>query len=218
MFDEPGTKGTNKDRFIRIRWQDTFETDSRFIYYGKETRNEYRLTRFGKRFPFLRDENVGDLFILCHIEDNYYEGFVLQTDDDIEDFFTEFNISATETNQLIKNVPVVKEDNVLQECFDNYIQSLIIDFPPSIELASRARLCYNLSNKINNDSLLKNPDKNLLGWINTEFELFKSLENDRYKELLTKPFSSITEFIDTANTILNRRKSRAGKSLRASFV
>ncbi len=213
MFDEPGTKGTNKDRFIRIRWQDTFETDSRFIYYGKETRNEYRLTRFGKRFPFLRDENVGDLFILCHIEDDYYEGFVLQTDDDIEDFFTEFNISASETNKLIKNVPVVKEDNVLQECFDNYIQSLIIDFPPSIELASRARLCYNLSNKINNDSLLKNPDKNLLGWINTEFELFKSLENDRYKELLTKPFGSITEFIDTANTILNRRKSRAGKSL-----
>lgn len=213
MFDKPGVKGTNKDRFVKIKWQDSFETDSRFIYYGQKSRNEYRLTRFGKGFPFLKEENVGDLFILCHISDDYYEGFVLQTDDDIEDFFTEFNISASETNQLIKNVSVEKEENVLQKCFNEYIQSLTIDFPASIELAKQARVCYNIANRLTSEVLLKNPDKNLLGWINTEFELFKSLENDRYKELLTKPFGSITEFIDTANTILNRRKSRAGKSL-----
>jgi len=213
MFDEPGVKGTNKDRFVRIRWQDSFETDSRFIYYGQKSRNEYRLTRFGKGFPFLKEENVGDLFILCHIIDDYYEGYVLQTDDDIEDFFTEFNISASETNQLINKSPVESEENILQKCFAKYINSLKIDFPSSIDLASQARLCYNQSNKLNPEILLKNPDKNLLGWINTEFELFKTLENDRYKELLIKPFDSITEFIDTANTILNRRKSRAGKSL-----
>ena len=44
MFDAPGIKGTNKDRFIKIRWQNDFETVSRFIYYGSGTRNEYRLT------------------------------------------------------------------------------------------------------------------------------------------------------------------------------
>ena len=26
MFDAPGIKGTNKDRFIKIRWQNDFET------------------------------------------------------------------------------------------------------------------------------------------------------------------------------------------------
>ena len=65
FFQKPGEKGTNKDKYVTIKWQDSFETSSRFIYYGKGTRNEYRLTRFGKRFPFLNDENIGDLLIIC---------------------------------------------------------------------------------------------------------------------------------------------------------
>jgi hypothetical protein len=47
-------KSKNKDEFITINWQDDFETSSRFIYYGVGSRNEYRLTRFGRGFPFLR--------------------------------------------------------------------------------------------------------------------------------------------------------------------
>lgn len=66
MFDTPGVKGENKDRFVQIKWQNDFTTASRFIYYGQGTRNEYRLTRFGRGFPFLTEDNVGDLFILSH--------------------------------------------------------------------------------------------------------------------------------------------------------
>lgn len=33
LFDKPGVKGSNQDRFVKIRWQNDFETDSRFIYY-----------------------------------------------------------------------------------------------------------------------------------------------------------------------------------------
>ena len=51
-FDTPGVKGENKEHFVKIKWQSDFETTSRFIYYGNGTRNEYRLTRFGKGFPF----------------------------------------------------------------------------------------------------------------------------------------------------------------------
>ena len=51
FFDKPGIKGENKDKFITIKWQDDFETESRLIYYGVGTRNEYRLTRFGLGFP-----------------------------------------------------------------------------------------------------------------------------------------------------------------------
>ena len=118
MFGVPGVKGTNKERLIKIKWQNDFETNSRFIYYGQGTRNEYRLTRFGRGFPFLTENNVGDLFILSHILDEYYEGFVLQSDDDIEEFFSAFNISSNETNCLIeKNNIVTAEDNLLL-CFE----------------------------------------------------------------------------------------------------
>src|SRR5258708_2326554 len=55
FFDSPGEKGSIKDNFIKIKWQDDFETESRAIYYGQGTRNEYRLTRFGRGFPFLTE-------------------------------------------------------------------------------------------------------------------------------------------------------------------
>src|SRR5690348_8958935 len=67
FFDSPGVKGSNKDSLVKIKWQDDFETDSRFIYYGQETRNEYRLTRFKRGFPFRRDETVGDLLIIAKL-------------------------------------------------------------------------------------------------------------------------------------------------------
>jgi type II restriction enzyme len=56
FFDSQGVKGENKDRHNTIRWQDDFETSSRFIYYGVGTRNEYRLTRLGRGFPFLLED------------------------------------------------------------------------------------------------------------------------------------------------------------------
>jgi hypothetical protein len=213
MFDEPGIKGQNKDRFVSIKWQDTFETQSRFIYYGRGTRNEYRLTRFGRGFPFLRDDNVGDLFILCHIGDDYYEGYVLQSDEDIEEFFLEFNISATETNCLINRESVISTEDILLGCFMRYVASVKIDFPSSIDLATHARNCYMNSHKISESVVRGKPDENLLKWIGAEYELFKVFENDRYKELISTPFQTVTEFVNSANSILNRRKSRAGKSL-----
>ncbi len=33
LFDKPGEKGSNKDKFVKIRWQDDFTTESRFICY-----------------------------------------------------------------------------------------------------------------------------------------------------------------------------------------
>ena len=64
-FDTPGVKGENKDKMVKVKWQDDFTTDSRFIYYGQGTRNEYRITRFGKGFPFFEEDNVGDLLIIA---------------------------------------------------------------------------------------------------------------------------------------------------------
>lgn len=213
MFDAPGLKGENKDRYIRIKWQDDFETESRFIYYGKGTRNEYRLTRFGKGFPFLKDENVGDLLILAHIGEDFYEGFVLQSDDDIENFFSEFNMSSSETNRLIDKNNIVSTEDKLLECFNLFIHKLEADFPTSIEMARHARMCYLNAYNVTPNAIIHEPDKNILKWLDTEYELFKVIENDRYKNVLTSPFQTVSEFIDVANSILNRRKSRAGKSL-----
>ena len=101
LFDTLGKKGENKDKLVKVKWQDDFVTESRFIYYGQGTRNEYRITRFGKNFPFFEEDNVGDLLIITQQSEDYYHGFILQTDQDIDDFFAYFNLSSEMTNQLI---------------------------------------------------------------------------------------------------------------------
>lgn len=213
MFDTPGIKGQNKERFITIKWQNDFETQSRFIYYGQGTRNEYRLTRFGRGFPYLNSDNVGDLFILNHIDDDFYEGYVLQSDDDIEDFFAALNISSSESNHLINKNNYVSAEYKLLQCFQNYLKSVQVDFPTSFDLAFNARNCYINSYNIQDSVIKVNPDENLLKWINAEYQLFKVFENDRYNHRINTPFQTVEELVNCANTILNRRKSRAGKSL-----
>ncbi|KAA9042299.1 restriction endonuclease [Ginsengibacter hankyongi] len=213
IFPEPGIKGSNKDKYVTIKWQDSFETSSRFIYYGTGTRNEYRLTRFGKGFPFLSDENIGNLLIICKKSDEYYEAFVLKTDEDIDDFFAELNISSTDTNGIIpKQFEQTAAEN-LYECFLKFLSSLKIDFPTTIELAKNARNCYNNAYSITDKIIKANPDKEILNWLDAEFQLFKTIENDRYLKRIQTPFETVEELVITANTILNRRKSRAGKSL-----
>lgn len=44
-------------RTVKIRWQDDFITESSFTYY--ESKNELRITRFGRGFPFLKPEQTG---------------------------------------------------------------------------------------------------------------------------------------------------------------
>ncbi|MGL4807028.1 MAG: type II restriction endonuclease, partial [Bacteroidales bacterium] len=213
MFETPGVKGENKDRFIKIKWQDDFETESRFIYYGKGSRNEYRLTRFGKGFPFLREQNVGDLLILAHIEEDQYEGFVLSHDLDIEAFFTEFNLTSDLTNRLIsKDNSVNIQDRMTLE-FMRFINQCQTDFPTSAEMSDTARTVYNQLNRLNPAKILKSTDQVLLEWIDTEYSLFKTFENIRYQDKLSAPFPNVEELIMFANSILNRRKSRAGKAL-----
>lgn len=213
MFDRPGEKGANKDKFITIKWQGSFETSSRFIYYGAKTRNEYRLTRFGKGFPFLQDESIGDLLILCKKSNDYYEAFILQTDDEIEDFFAELNISSTDTNGIIPKQFEKKLKEELFQCFIAFLKSIKTDFPTTLELATNARNCYNKTYSITEKEIKLNPDQGILNWLDAEFELFKAIENDRYSEIIKKPFKTVEELVESANTILNRRKSRAGKSL-----
>ena len=205
-------KGTNIDIPIRIRWQDEFNTDSRFKYYGVGTRNEYRITRFGRGFPFLNDDNVGDLLVLARYDTDYYEAFVLQSDEDIDDFFSCFNLSYDKTNQIIDvNQAELPEQRLLALIKD--FVTRYADFPDTRIMAKGARDCFNVANKIEVNNLTTNPDNVLLGWLDTEYALFKYMEEKVYSNILAQPFSSIDTFVAMANEVLNRRKSRAGKSL-----
>lgn len=211
LFSEPGIKGSNKERWVKVKWQDGALTDTRFIYYGQGTRNEYRITNFGKGFPYLRPAYTGALFVLIRHTPDDYQGFVLNTDGEIEEFLSAFAMTPAETNKLIFPglAPESTKEKVL---IDQYIASLTEDFPPSEEMSATAR---EINEKVfrNSNTVISNPDKILLDWTDAEYRLFKAIEHARYGDSIMKGFDNYDDFVSTANQIINRRKSRAGKSL-----
>lgn len=212
LFNTPGIKGENKDKMVEIKWQDDFTTQSRFIYYGQGTRNEYRVTRFGKNFPFFEEDNVGDLLIIAQYNENYYYGFVLQRDQDIDDFFAYFNLSPEMTNQLIDINQANSPERRLEININNIVSSYE-QFPETRLMAQFARETYNSAHNITDKEICTVPDKLLLKWIDTEYCLFRRFEEKVYSPIYSAPFKSCQELIKFSNIILNRRKSRAGKSL-----
>lgn len=211
LFDTPGIKGENKSRFVKIHWQDEFTTDSRFIYYGTGTRNEYRITRFGRGFPYLRPEHTGDLLVFVKKDSDDYAGYLLETEDDINAFLDAFALSPTDTGTIIQKECLCLDTQV-ELAFVKFIDSLNVDFPASVDMSATARKIFN--DVFNNEeNIVRNPDEQLIAWIDMEYRLFRRIEFSRYGEIITKGFSSVEHFIEIANMVLNRRKSRAGRSL-----
>lgn len=214
LFDTPGEKGSNKERAVEVEWDYGQATHCCFKYYGNKTRDEYRITRFGRNFPYLREEYTGSLLVMVKLSYDQFAGFVIQEDEEIEKFFELFDITPTGSDCLISKSEHLSIDNgYTKETFMSLFFKHNHDFPSSKEMAFWAEkyelLVHNCTRRITRES----PDNTLLKWIDNEYMLFKSLEELVYKPIYSKPFESANDLIAFANHILNRRKSRAGKSL-----
>lgn len=197
-------------RDVKIKWQDDFFTDSCFTWY--ESKNELRITRFGRGFPLLRPEYTGALFVLAQFSDVDYEGYVLNTEDEMQQYLEAFGLTPAETNRPVeinRTDPAVKEKKEI----DSYIRGLAEDFPASAEMSAAARLIHFSVYLGSRESVRTDPDKILLDWTDQEYRLFRAIEHSRYGDTVAAGFRSVDDFIVMANKVLNRRKSRAGKSL-----
>ncbi len=211
IFDVPGTKGEQLERYVTISWHGWGDTESRFIYYGQKTRNEYRVTRFGRGFPFLKEEQTGALFVFVKMQEDEYSAFVLNAEEEIDEFLDFFGISPTETNALLSLDLCQPEERERIE-FQKFIEGLTVDFPSSLDISKAAQHIQGVVYD-HDEYIISKPDDKLLDWTSVEYRLFKVIEQTRYGNLVSKGFPSMDLFIDTANQVLNRRKSRAGKSL-----
>lgn len=192
-----------------IKWQNDFSTSCTFTWY--ESKNELRITGFGKGFPLLRPEYTGALFVMVKKSDVEYLGFIFNTDEDIQEFLDSFGLTPAETNrpiELNRVNPEIKE----KQAIDSFISELKVDFPSSIEMSSAARIIqYQVY--LNRHLTVSDPDTMLLRWTEEEYRLFRAIEHSRYGETVSRGFKTVDDFIVLANQVLNRRKSRAGKSL-----
>lgn len=196
-------------RTVKIKWQDGSITESCFTWYA--SKREYRITKFGRNFEFLHEEYTGALFVLSKLSDEDYEGFFLNTDDEIQSFLNAFGMSPTDAGNLIN------KENMSPEIAEKTIFDLIIEetggiFPESTEMSYNARRAYEYITK-NTRDIIVNPDRCIVKWTETEYRLFRYYEQIQYGSQIKAGFNTVEEFVNYANKVLNRRKSRAGKSL-----
>lgn len=212
FFNSPGVKGSNLEKEVEITWQKDFITHSTAKYYGVNTRNEYRLTKYGRGFEFLKDEYIGSLLIMTKGFDGEINGYVLSDQDNIEFFISTFGLDITVGNQVIETANSYNPDRQIASEFKMFID-LHSTFPDTEAMASFARDCVIEANRYTPNAISINADAILLKWISAEYQLFRGLEEKIYRPLYSQPFPNCQSLIDFSNTILNRRKSRAGKSL-----
>lgn len=193
----------------KIRWQGDYTTDCTFTWY--ESKRELRITGFGRGRSPLRPEFTGALFVLIKDSEEDYQGFLLNTDEDIQEFLNAFGLTPAETNRPIAQSrinPELREKSAIE----SFIADLTVDFPTSYEMSNAARM---IQYKVYNNRKLttSDPDNALLRWTEEEYRLFRAIEHSRYGDLVARGFSNVDDFVVLANKVLNRRKSRAGKSL-----
>ena len=206
----PPNDGTNDKHVVTIHWEGARETRSVVTWYGRSTRSEYRLTRFGRNFPFLTDYFVGSLLILVPLGISRFHAYVLEQDEDILEVQVALGVEIIsgwgvygETQQNIE-----EQDECLRDRFGEFTEGLE-DFPSGDDFskATRQAMIQCISGFDDwgaDDKLVKGRD--------TEYALFKLVEQSICGPLVEQGFRNIDEFVSAANSITNRRRARAGRS------
>ena len=223
-LDNPKKK--NPDIRFRISVDSHGDTRTvRAMWYNNRlfggTRNETRITGFGgKQSALLDPENTAALAIFAFRLDAENKDTVCRIwicRNTEEEDLAENHIGVIEPGQWILHTfgkeGVTErsegEKKSRKNCWlaeEEIPASWISHFPSGIEVI---RKTIELRPEFGDYP----PDKRLLKRRDCEFEIFRSLEETIELPRIQGPFTSIDVFLDIAQSILQRRKSRSGRSL-----
>jgi len=192
----------------------------RAIWYNNRlrggTRNESRLTGFGGAASALLDpESTGSLTVFA-FRTTKHECHVWICQHEIEEEIVEDRIGPVEPGKALvwsaeglaaaEVLPAVAK--VRANCWltPKEIPAKWLQRFPSGEEIIRKTV------ELRADNALK-PDKRLLRRREGEFEIFRSVEEAVELPVIMAGFGSIAQFVARAQTILQRRKARSGRSL-----
>lgn len=185
------------------------------------TRNETRLTGFGGSGSALLDpENTGALAVFAFgtaSENNPVECHVWVCDDEVQSDLFEERLGPVEPGTYAiwrPGIQPVQQDlftssaSVHGSCWlerDQLPSDWLRKFPSGLDIINKViELRPATGTEV---------DKRLLRRRDCEFEMFRSVEQEFYRERISGGFANMDEFISLANTVLQSRKSRSGKSL-----
>jgi hypothetical protein len=204
-------KGRNDKHPVSIVWQDGRRTDSVITWYGA-AKHEYRLTRFGKDFPFLNEDVVGDLLVLIAQSRDEFLAYVLDFDEDIEEIQSALGVEAFESWGVYLHGAAQQVESE-----DDCIGRQIREFAATLTSFPAGDVFSEITRRILMACLKKfgqlTSDDTLMFSFQTEYRLFQAVERQVCQnEVAGRLFKSIDDFLHTAASIMNRRKARAGRS------
>ncbi|NBJ33154.1 restriction endonuclease [Serratia fonticola] len=192
------------------------DSQARAVYYNSrffgKTRNEKRITRWGVGSPLQDPENTGALALLAF---DYHSGLDSLSVDiwvcrDIE----EEDIVESSLGEIVPGSLVFgAADKILGGLASKkpahhryrFPEAWKTHFPSGREIIQYAATHYAPN--------VVGPDKQLVERRRVEYEIFLLVEEMHVLGVIQDGFGSVNEFILLANSVSNRRKSRAGKSL-----
>ncbi|HCO1773271.1 TPA: restriction endonuclease [Escherichia coli] len=214
------TRELNPSVFLtaHVSSHDCPDTQARAIYYNNryfgKTRNEKRITRWGRGSPLQNPENTGALTILAfrlneqNTDCSEVDIWVCVNPD--EEDIIESAIGEIIPGTLISGpAGQILGGLSLQQTPVNHKYVIPEDwkkrFPSGNEIIQYAAGHYAKNSK--------DPDEQLIDRRRVEYDIFLLVEELHVLDIIKKGFDSVDEFIALANSVSNRRKSRAGKSL-----
>ena len=189
------------------------------IYYNSRTirrqsngRNEFRVTGFGGRRSSLQDpESTGSILVTAWDRSNAVEAWLatsLEQEEVIESVLGPVE-PATHVMRLTSVTGYPQLTVAAQAECEPDISTLppgwSVQFPPGRELTAEAVR--------RRPGIGVDVDRRLVDRYRCEFGLFKVVESAHTLPLVRSGFVTVDEFLAVAQTVANRRKSRAGRSL-----
>ncbi|MBA4124236.1 MAG: hypothetical protein H0X72_17475 [Acidobacteria bacterium] len=203
-------RGENKKHWITIEWQDDVKTDSVITWYGA-AKSEYRLTKFGRGFPYLSHDMVGDLLVLIRKTETEFLAYILDLEDDIKEIQAALGVEVIESWGIYQYgvLQPETEDECINRHFRNFA-GLLTEFPSGKIFSAEARRA--LKDCLKHFDRLTSDDA-LMASMDGEYRLFRLAERQICQKEFRQLFRDVDDFLHTASSIMNRRKSRAGRAL-----
>ncbi len=139
--------------------------------------------------------------------------YVLDFDDDIEEIQSTLGVAAFEQWGIFVDGAPRREENE-DECVERRIRIFAAEFDRFPDNTVFSRITRELlADCLRNFSKLS-PDKALIKAYSVEYEIFQAVERHVCgNQVSGRLFRDINDFLKVASSIMNRRKSRAGRSL-----
>lgn len=207
----PAIKGTNTALPVTLQWRvanldEPLVTHSQLKWYGGGTRSEFRLTRFDRGFPYQDTQYTGSLFVMVPVAAQTFDIFLVEQDDHIDAVLGDLGLSPAHLPVIW---PIERVAPVTDRFIADVLDALRDDFPSTATMAEKGR---ELARLVHPSLTRAAWDDQLLSWIDMEYRLYQAVEDFFLRRELSH-IGDTESFLRLANSVMNRRKSRAGKSL-----